>query len=1055
VSLHEWQQSWATWLLALIACGLATVGIVAWRRRAVAAARWLAGLCLAAAVWALADGLGTAAVSLAHKVVIGKVECLAILGVGPCWLLMAHAFAGRPPLRRRSLALLCVVPLLCVPVIVANWRGLIWSSVWVVSTPSGFEGRYSYGLVLWTMIVYTYVLATIGVVRLIQAARSSSPTYRRQALVLVAVAALPLAFNTADQAGLTPFGQNIDLAPLAFGLGVLLVGWIMLRQRFLEIAPLARDALLRTLPDGVLVIDRQEWLVEVNPGACELLGVQARALVGPVADALTAWPALAAMCRGSVPAVRELELGDGTASQRLLEVRVTALTGDAGHAQGRLVTLHDITERARALADLRDQTGRLSALLRAGRAIAGSLDYDEVLRRIVTQGRVGLAASACLLYEYVADEDVLVLCARDDEPGAAGSHLPVAHRRAARHVDRGGRGPTDREPLVSTGADESTIGYPSREPFPAAGETVMIVPLLHRERLLGELVWVEAGGKRSFAEGDRAFAGGLGEQAALAMANARLYDQIRHLHLGNLRALSSALNARDYYTMGHAGRVAAYMTLLGHELGWSEEQLGGVHDVAYLHDIGKIGVSDRVLQKAGPLNAEEWVLMHQHPTVSAEIVAPLFDHDLVAGVRHHHERYDGAGYPDGLAGDEIPVVARALCVADSYDAMSYERPYRAALTYNECCAELRACSGSQFDPEMAGALLRALERLEATLGQARDMAVAAARLVDTTKHGLLRSRADEERPEYRQMVAALRGFRDSHPTTRFITTFALVDGLCITVLDTGETEDELSHCGDQWFAGGEIAAALEGRELDANVLYADEFGVWVTGTAPLRAADGSLVGVLSVDLPAVESPGLQQLHTDLSRTLASMLHATTLRVTRAELEAISDGLTGLYNHRYLHERLEEELDRARALDGELALLFIDLDDFKAHNDALGHKAGDEALRRVARILEGCGRQIDLVARYGGDEFVLLLTDSDAAGACEVAERVRRSVAATDAAGGLPLTVSIGIATFPGDARTKDELLDKADWALYAAKRAGRDRVVRFAPRVDAPQRIQH
>jgi diguanylate cyclase (GGDEF) domain len=174
-----------------------------------------------------------------------------------------------------------------------------------------------------------------------------------------------------------------------------------------------------------------------------------------------------------------------------------------------------------------------------------------------------------------------------------------------------------------------------------------------------------------------------------------------------------------------------------------------------------------------------------------------------------------------------------------------------------------------------------------------------------------------------------------------------------------------------------------------------------------------------------------------------MLQSAAIRFSRAEVEAITDGLTGLYNHRYLHERLEEELERARRRESKLSLLFCDCDQFKAYNDDYGHKAGDAALARIARIIEACSRRVDLAARYGGEEFVLVLIDTDDSGALTVAEHLRSEIEASSARGGCPLTVSIGIATCPDDANAHDELLDKADWAMYAAKRAGRNRVLSF------------
>jgi diguanylate cyclase (GGDEF)-like protein/excisionase family DNA binding protein len=682
---------------------------------------------------------------------------------------------------------------------------------------------------------------------------------------------------------------------------------------------------------------------------------------------------------------------------------------------------------------------RYQLLLDTSLELASTLDLDEVLQSAARRLSAALQIPDCDIYRLVGNER-MVCVASTLEGVYDASWVGQEFRLSDWPCDR--LAVETRGAVTARSLDDPRLSETERKEMRRYDQrSCVMLPLIARDKAIG-LVDLFDHVEREFTSEEIAIAEAVGQLVALALEHAQLYEEVKHLHLGNLRALSSALSAKDYYTLGHAGRVAAYMTMLGRELGWPSERLEELQNVAFLHDIGKIGVSDRVLLKAGPLTSEEWELMRQHPGISAEIVRPLFDSELVASVRHHHERFDGGGYPDGLRGAEIPPVARAMCVVDCYDAMSCRRPYRPALSYRQCLAELRRCAGTQFDPEMVAAFLQALRRLRRRRAHVATMARQAATLIDPVDHALLRSRADEARPEYASMVGALRQLRDAHPPLRFITSFTMVGDQCITVLDTGETEDEISHCGDPWLPEDELARVLAGESLLANALTADDFGVWVSGVAPLRDEKGTIVAALSVDAPAVESLG-RPLAGDRSHALAAMLQSAAIRFSRAEVEAITDGLTGLYNHRYLHERLREELERARRRQTKLSLLFCDCDHFKTYNDDYGHKAGDAALARIARIVEGCSRRVDLAARYGGEEFVLALVDTDAAGALIVAERLRSEVEASSARGGQALTVSIGIATCPDDAGAHDELLDKADWAMYAAKRAGRNRVLAF------------
>jgi diguanylate cyclase (GGDEF)-like protein len=204
--------------------------------------------------------------------------------------------------------------------------------------------------------------------------------------------------------------------------------------------------------------------------------------------------------------------------------------------------------------------------------------------------------------------------------------------------------------------------------------------------------------------------------------------------------------------------------------------------------------------------------------------------------------------------------------------------------------------------------------------------------------------------------------------------------------------------------------------------------------------------VISVDIPATEgATEIEGLRSNVAQTFTSMLHSASVQLGRSELEAITDGLTGLYSHRYFHERLSEEIERCQEQETSLALLLCDVDDFRAFNERHGHGSGDRALRAVARVLEASVRHIDLAARYGGEEFAAILIDTDEAGALEVAERVRAGITRTQfGAGADTLSVSIGVATCPGDATFKDELVDKADWAMYLAKRRGRNKVMTFS-----------
>ncbi len=688
-----------------------------------------------------------------------------------------------------------------------------------------------------------------------------------------------------------------------------------------------------------------------------------------------------------------------------------------------------------ALFEREQQAARETRLLNdiAART-AASLDLEEVVEAAVDELRQLMAFDEYGLLLLEGTTVARVIGSRPQAEALVGFSLndfePKFIERIAAEAVLVVRLPDDLPPLAGSPAIEGL-------------SSGVIIALPSETGLLGVLA-LSAADPDAFAGVDTHLLERVGTQLSLAIKNAQLYDEIKGMHLGNLKALSSALNAKDYYTLGHAARVAAYTVMLGRQLGWEEDTLSSIEEAAYLHDIGKISISDRVLLKPSRLNQQEWEQMREHPVVSADIIRPLFPQELVLGVRHHHEHYDGTGYPDGLAGEGIPSLARAMAVVDAYDAMSCRRPYKTALTYTECLTELRECSGTQFDPEMVDAFLRVLEDIARRRIAAGEVAAQAASRIRGETHRALVALDDESSNAYREIEAVLREVRDANPPTRFLTTHAQVEKRYIIGVDPEEGPNEKSHLGDEIFADDELQQTLAGRQPDVNTVFADEWGVWITGLAPILDATGSIVAVAAADIPALSASENEALRGDGRQTFASMLQTAAVRLSRAEIDAITDALTGLYNHRYLHERLSEELHRARELQRPLSVLFCDLDHFKGYNDTNGHSAGDAVLREVSHVIEQSVRNVDVAGRYGGEEFVVILVETDREEAFAVAERIRtRLKEAGFTANGVPLTVSIGISGYPDDADRREDLLNKADWAMYLAKRRGRDQVATF------------
>jgi len=236
------------------------------------------------------------------------------------------------------------------------------------------------------------------------------------------------------------------------------------------------------------------------------------------------------------------------------------------------------------------------------------------------------------------------------------------------------------------------------------------VPLKVLDKVIGVLNVNNKEEMKEFNKMDLDLLSLIADEAARVIENFRLYQRMRSMYIGSIKALAQALDARDAYYKGHSDRVTRYAVSIARKMNLPQGIIENIRYAAMIHDIGKIGIPDTILQKIEPLTKDEWERIREHPDIGEALISPIdFLENVTSLIKYHHERWDGKGYPEGLKGDEIPLGARIISIADSFDSMTSTRPYRKALTKKEAMDELIRQRGKQFDPKIVDIFLDVLK----------------------------------------------------------------------------------------------------------------------------------------------------------------------------------------------------------------------------------------------------------------------------------------------------------------------------------------------------------
>lgn len=346
----------------------------------------------------------------------------------------------------------------------------------------------------------------------------------------------------------------------------------------------------------------------------------------------------------------------------------------------------------------------LAFLFKLNEKMSLSLDKSSIARHLVEEVRNFMNTADCvLLLEDKNSEDIRVEAVSGPRLDSLKNFLIFKGESIT------GKVLANKEPLLVNNLKMNSYYNSINQEF-YLGNAFISVPLLNQGLSIGALNVTAKKTGEPFTKRDEELLINVARMGAVAFNNFRLREQIQEDYLKTITTLALILDARDPYTKRHSENVTRYSVAIAVKMGFSPAYVELIRRAALLHDIGKIGIRDDILLKQGKLTEEEFEQIKIHPLKSYEIVASLsFLKDVSFLARHHHERYDGKGYPDGKAGEDIEFGARILAVSDSFDAMTTDRPYRKRLSFEAAKAELIRCQSTQFDPKVVDSFISILE----------------------------------------------------------------------------------------------------------------------------------------------------------------------------------------------------------------------------------------------------------------------------------------------------------------------------------------------------------